>query len=168
MSFLPTGYSQPTPPKNYLRFQKGDTAFRIIGPATLGWEYWIEDAKGRKPVRLAMGAEKPEIDGVPDQDVKHFWAFPVLDYLECRVMLLEITQRGVQKAIKQLVDDPAWGDPTGYDIVVKRTGDGMDTEYSTMARPPKPLPKDIQDECDKVLASIDMDALFRGDDPFSK
>ena len=164
MSFLPENYTMPKQEKMYAKFVKGDTTFRILGPATLGWVYWSDDGKGgRIPTRLKLGSEKP--DAPHGEPVKHFWFLPIWDYLESRVMLLEITQVSIQKAITQLAQDKDWGDPTGYDIVVKRTGDAMETEYSTMAKPHKALTKEIKDEWEAVKAKLNMEALFQNGDP---
>lgn len=164
-NFLPTDYEMPKQEKMYCKFVKGDNVFRILGPATLGWVYWSDDGKGgRIPTRLPMGADKPDApNGAP---VKHFWFFPIWDYLEQRVMLLEVTQVTIQKAITQLKNDKDWGDPTGYDIVVKRTGDSMETEYQTISKPHKALTKEIKDEWEAVKAKLNMNAIFTNDDPF--
>lgn len=163
-NFLPDNYILPKQEKMYAKFVKGDTVFRILGAATLGWVYWSEDGKGKRtPTRIPMGADIPEApNGEP---VKHFWFLPIWDYLEQRVMLLEITQKSIQKAITQLSQDKDWGDPTGYDIVVKRTGEAMETEYSTMAKPHKPLTELMKAEWAALEPKLNMNAIFTNDDP---
>lgn len=56
----------------------------------------------------------------------------------------------VYTQIADLIDD--WGDPTEFDITVKRTGSGMqDTEYSVNPTPKsEPLPQAALDEVEKV------------------
>ena len=95
---------------------------------------------------------------------KHFWAFPVWDYEDERVKILEITQASIQKPIKSLVDDENWGDPKEYDIVIKRTGKELDTEYTVTPIPHKAM--QISNEGETVLESIKLEKLFDGEDPF--
>jgi len=45
----------------------------------------------------------------------------------------------VQKQLGVLNSDEDWGDPTGYDIQVKRQGEGLQTEYFITPRQKKPL-----------------------------
>lgn len=73
---------------------------------------------------------------------------------------MEITQKTIQDAIEAYVENPKWGDPTKYDLVVKATGDGLEREYTTIAEPHSPAPEaDIQ--------KINLDALFFSEDPFT-
>ena len=41
MSFLPDGYKEPVK-SNYMSFQDGTNAFRVLADAKIGWEYWTE------------------------------------------------------------------------------------------------------------------------------
>ena len=141
-----------------MKFEKGDNKFRVLGSAIIGWEWW-EDKEdgGRKPIRVRMDQDKPN-----DPDVKHFWAFPVWNYQDERFQILEITQKGIQKSLKTLAQNPKWGDPKEYDIIVTRTGDGMDTEYQTVPDPKEKLNPNIK------IISINLEALYDGEDPFAE
>lgn len=64
----------------------------------------------------------------------------------------------IQKALKALRDDEDWGDPTGFDISVTRTGAGLDTKYAVVPKNKGPLGAD-----DKAVVegcSLDLHALF--------
>lgn len=163
MSFLPDKYEIPSASTGYMKFKQGENKFRILSNAIVGWESWVVDEEGnRKPLRWRMG-EKVPAEKIGDNP-KHFWAFVVWNYNEEKVQILEITQKGIMRAIKALTADEDWGDPRNYDIVVIRTGEGMETEYQV-----KPKPKSKLDE--GILRfykdlTINLEALFEGKDPF--
>ena len=161
MGFLPENYKEPVT-SNYMRFDKGDNRFRVLGSATIGWEWW-EDTEngGRKPFRVRMDGKVPS-----GTDTKHFWAFPVWNYQDEKVQILEITQKGIHKSIKALAQNAKWGDPKEYDIVVTRTGDGMETEYNTVPDPKEQIDPKITELYEKM--NINVEALYDGGDPFGK
>lgn len=160
--FLPEGYEVPNAESGYMRLNQGENRFRVVGSAIVGWEAWIDtDEGGRKPKHYQNKAD------IKEADYKHFWAFPVYNYQEERVHILEITQKGIMNSIKALVSDEDWGDPRSYDIVITRKGEGLDTEYQVQPKPAKPLESDIQDYVDSVVENINLNALFEGEDPFN-
>lgn len=161
--YLPSGYSVPKATSNYMKFDQGDNHFRILSEPILGWLDW----KDKKPVRTRFTEPKPQpID--PKKPVKHFWAFVVWDYnesdIEKRLKILEVTQAGIQQFITNHVSDPDWGDPRGYDLVIRRQGEGLETVYDTMAKPPKPMHEEISRRW--ADSNIDLEQLFIGGDPF--
>ena len=152
---------------NYFKLQEGENNFRVLSSAITGFEYWSNEGK---PVR---SKEKPDIDSIfenmrvekdSSQGIKHFWAFVVWNYEAKKVQILEITQKGIMKTMKGLIDNPKWGNPREYDITITRSGSGFDTEYSVI-----PNPKVEID--DSILAvyegmHIRLEALFDSADPF--
>ena len=162
--FLPSGYEVPEKPSNYMRFEKGENRFRILSSPIIGWERWEDIEGGRKPIRIPLNE-----DHTADYEWKHFWAMVVWNYKAKAVQILEITQATIQKPIKTAARNPKWGDPKGvdgYDWVVTRTGDGMDTEYQTQSDPKEKLDAGIMQMYKDM--EIDLEALYRGDDPFEK
>lgn len=158
MTFLPQDYEVPTKSNGFMKFEKGANTFRILSSPIIGWEYWIEDSEGkRKPVRTRMNEEHPE-------ESKHFWAMCVWNYKAKCVQILEITQAGIQKSIKALIDNPKWGKPFDYDISVTRQGDKLETEYSVMPEPKEELSQEIKAAYTK--AKINLEALYEGGNPF--
>ena len=172
MTFLPTDYKVPQGSNNYFKFQAGENIFRILSNPIIGWEWWTDstDNEGkqtRKPNRVH------DYEGVPvsavDADgrgVKHFWAMIVWNYQDKKVQILEITQKGIQRAIQGLERSKGWGDPKNYDISVTKTGEKLETEYSVMPIPPKHLANEIKAAFNKT--TINLEALFDGKDPFKE
>ena len=169
MSFLPSNYKVPTDSK-YMKFQAGDNMFRVLSDAITGWEWWtsetIDGKEVRKPNRVMEEAAIPASEIDDEQLPKHFWAFVVWNYKDERVQILEITQKSIQMKIRALSQSKGWGDPKGYDIQVSRSGEKLATKYELMPIPPEKVDEEIMKKYKEM--SINLPALFTGDDPFSK
>ena len=167
MSFLPDNYEAPASSGgNYTKLAQGKNTFRIIGDSTkgtaiFGWIGWTEEDGKRKPVRTK---EKPSA-GVYADKPKHFWAFLALN--EGAVQICEITQRGIQDALRELLNDPDWGDLKQYDICIQRDGEGMETSYTVIPKPKAPLSEADVATIKEKLPLINMAALYEGEDPFA-
>jgi len=157
MDFLPKNYEAPKSEGNYMKLKKGANPIRILGPAITGFEYWNA---ANKPVRSPEGWDMAPLDMREGERVKHFWAFPVWNYEVEKVQILQLTQKSIQGAIQAYVDNKKWGDPTKYDLVITRVGDGLETEYTTIAEPHSEAPK-------ADISGINLNALFKGEDPFT-
>lgn len=165
---------------NYFKFEEGDNQFRILGSFSektviQGIEYWTTVDGVRKPKRLQKKADgtwpsiddsELEINKFGDLDrPKYFWAFPVWNYQEKKVQILEINQSTILKYLKKVIANPKWGDPRDYDIVVNRTEENGKTIYTTTNDPKEKLDKSIIETYTNM--NINIQALFSGDDPFT-
>lgn len=159
----------PDTGSKYMKLEKGSNKFRILTRPIDGYEYWVEIDEGRKPVRIPKGEKIPvnEVDG----QVKYFWAMVVYNYEAEAIQILQLTQKGIQKAIKEYSQHEDYGRPTTYDLTIKRTGDSMETRYSVIASPPKPLDEEIKKLYKET--KIDLNKLYAsesepyGGDPWS-
>lgn len=160
-NFLPQDYKEPQ--GNYVKLPIGRTQLRILSSAVIGWEYWNRE---NKPVK-----QKEAYKGIPDdvgidqisgraKKPQHFWAFVVWNYTAEQVQIMQITQKGLQSSLRALIEDPAWGNPKEYDIVITKSGSGLDTDYKVM-----PSPKSKAPEVD--ISYINLEALFEDKDPFA-
>lgn len=172
-TFLPAGYEIPEV-SNYMKFEIGENRFRALSSAITGSEYWVTDPKTNKrsPKRVRpdgrLPVEELELNpktGEPEFP-KHFWAFVVWNYKAKKIQILEITQKGIHKRLRSLVKDEDWGSPLNYDIVVKRSGEGLETEYEVIPKPAKETDPMILEEFSR--AQINLEALYDGSDPFKK
>ena len=164
-NFLPKSYEVPVSGGKYMKLQQGDNQFRVLGSAIIGWQYWTTD---KKPVRSKTPFENAPVNAKLDNGVfkpKHFWAFPVWNYKDNAVQILEVTQSTIQSSIKALVDDSDWGDPKGYDIKINRSGEVLDTEYTVNPKPHTPIKLEIQSEY--ANTPLDLNELYRSGDPFN-
>lgn len=160
-NFLPQDYKEPQ--GNYLKLPIGRTQLRILSSAVIGWEYWNKE---NKPVRQKEAYKGVPADAGTDTQTgkikkpQHFWAFVVWNYGAEQVQLMQITQKSLQSSIRALIEDPSWGNPKEYDIVITKSGSGFDTDYKVM-----PSPKSKAPEVD--ISYINLQALFSGADPFA-
>ena len=166
MSFLPKNYTLPTSNSggNYTKLAQGKTTIRVIGSAITGWVGWTDENGKRSPHR---SKEQPPMGKFEDR-AKHFWAFPVYNHDTNGVQILEITQRGIQDALRELIADKEWGDPKKYDVVIKRDGEGLETSYVVVPKPPSDLDDDAITMIKAKLPTINIDALYDGGDPFTE
>jgi len=174
--FLPSNYNVPEADGGYMKLRQGENQFRIMSQAILGWEVWI-DGKPKRfrededlPIDIQEKADIDEKTGEP-RPARHFMAFIVWNRNaepKPKLQILELTQKSIKKAINALNRSKSWGNPIGdegYDILINKEGEGFDTEYSTNPAPKEKLDKSITDFYKK--ADIDLEALYKGDDPFA-
>jgi len=147
----------------YVKLKQGANKIRILDSAVIGYEWWEDVDGGRRPVRVSTFKEAVSQGQEP---IKHFWAFPVWNYDENAVQIMEVTQKTIMSALKALVENEDWGDPKNYDITISRSGEGMETEYNVTPSPQKPLPVEAKQEMEDLQP--DLTALFRGEDPFKQ
>lgn len=89
---------------------------------------------------------------------------PVYNYGAKKVQILEITQKTIQQRIMNLANNPKWGDPAAYDLVVTRTDNGAKTDYTVQPDPKEPVAEEVKKAYQNT--PINIEALFAGDDPF--
>lgn len=175
MSFRPEGHERYTV-SNYLKFEEGANKIRILKEPINGYEYWVFAdgqivprgtlaGKGGKPIRMRGDAGPFSQEQI--SAMKMFAAMVVWNYNAEKVQILQLTQSSIMNALDGLYDSKAWGNITGYDIVInkKKTGpEPMNVEYSVLPEPKAKVSKKILEAYD---GTINLEALFEGDDPFS-
>jgi hypothetical protein len=167
MAFIPDGYSIPKSSAGgkYTKFEQGKTKFRILSAPIMGFEYWNTDSK---PVRALEKFETIPADAKLDNEGKfkqrHFWAMKVYNYNTSQIEILQITQKTIQNTILEYAQNEDFGDPRDYDITVSRKGEAIESEYSSIASPPKEV---VQEVINADLATpVNLQALLTGDNPF--
>ena len=133
----------------FMRLQKGENRFRFLGKPVMGYQYWQDD----KCIRIKEANEAPTGE-VP----QHFWEMPV--WCDNMVKVLSITQKTVQKALKDLDGNSEWGNLATYDVIVNRTGDGMETSYTTTPCPKAPLEDDVKKAYAEFKKDYKPEAIF--------
>ena len=174
MNFLPKTYEIPlNGDSHYFKFEDGENRFRVLSPATTGWLYWV-DAQQKpleRPVKGCKAIHVPELKEIAEATrkiakIKHWWAFVVYNYSTKGIQVAKLTQKPVMKAMWRYAQDPEWGDLTQFDFVVQKTGQSLETEYQVTVKPKAPLDEGILKMYQDM--SVDLTALYRGEDPFGK
>lgn len=156
--FFPPDYDLPKSGDKYTRLQDGQNRLRILSAPIFGYVWWEDTDDGRRPVRVPYNK-------VPSNpDYKHFWAMKVYNHDKECVQVLEVTQRTIQEAIRDLQMNVKWGDPRAYDIVIVRKGEGLETTYGVQPEPKEVLTAEIKKAHRDT--PVDLEALYRGEDPF--
>ena len=164
--FIPENYEVPSESR-YMRFEQGSNKFRILSKPIMGYEFWNEGKDGnRVPLRFKMDEQIPVEKLDEPENGKHFWAMVVWNFKHERVQILEITQKGILRTLRGLAQDPEWGSPLKYNITVNRKGESLQTQYDTVPNPPSDAPEVALEQLKQM--NINLEALFSGDDPFSK
>ena len=161
----------------YMKFSEGDNTFRILGSfsegtAIQGIEYWKTVEGTRKPIRITRDQTIPASElelnprtGEPEFP-KYFWAFPVWNYQDKKIQILEITQKTILNYIKKQISNPKWGNPLDYDFTVTKGKPEEKPLYTISNNPKEPLDKEILVQYKALF--IDIEALFRGENPFKE
>jgi len=160
MSWLPKDYKVPQGSSQFMKLEKGQNKLRILGQPIIGYEWWEESTEGKKPFRVKTFEEAVRNGREP---IKHFWAFAVWNYSNESCQVLSITQKTIMKALEALSIDEDWGNPEKFDIVITRTGDGMETDYTVQPKPAKEIDHNILEAYKE--SKIDLEALFSGNYP---
>lgn len=164
MSFFPEQINTEAVSR-YTKLGKGKTKVRFFDKPMFGYETWLEIDGKRTPKRFELDEEIKQSDMGPD-GVKQFMAIKVYNYNEKAIQILQITQKTILKALKEYSENEDYGNPTGYDIEITKTGEGMKTAYSVIASPPKEVSEEVAKAAEETV--VELDALLIGADPFLK
>jgi hypothetical protein len=160
---LPSGFEKLKTEKPYINLGKlaeGEYRFRIVQRPIAGWIDWLD----KKPFRFTPD-NKPRTSFDPTKPVKPFWAVHVWDYQKEGLYIMEITQNSIRKSLETLALNEDWGDLTGFDFKIKKEGAGIDTNYSVIPIPPKPLAEHIRMALES--SKVRLEALYEGKDPWN-
>jgi hypothetical protein len=169
--FLPKDYELPESERRFAELEEGANSLRILTPAIVGYEWWIDTQEGgRTPIRARTAEEVPsEVrNAAESQDkAKHFWAFTVYNYQTQSIQVLEVKQQTIMRALDSLVKSSKWGSPLGYDLTIEKVKTGSrdrDVEYHVIPEPPAPIDEGIAELSRQV--PVRLEALYDGGDPF--
>ena len=151
---------------NFLRPNKinGEARIRVLElPFAHGYQRFTKE---NKPVMREPGEMFPEADWKDDAP-KPFWACPVWNYTEKKVQVFAFTQVSIYKELKKYGEDSDWGAPDGYDLKIRRTGSGMETEYTVVPGNKAPISAEVVAAWTKVKEEwTGLSALWTSSDPF--
>lgn len=146
---------------------EGEKRLRFFGSGITGHSAWTTEGK---PIRWEQKPAELPSNIAPDMSgrlgTKRFLAGLVYDYEAQDFKILEINQKTLMDQLFKFMKDTDYGDPTGYDIKISKTGEGIKSEYTLVAAPPKPVTKEIATAYESV--NCNLNALFDGDDPWAE
>ncbi len=181
-NFFDQGHEIPDKRNQFMKFVQGKNRLRFIGNPVSGFVFFgktkrDDGSETVKPYRRRKSEGefsleeminrdvrmKPdgEIEGGPALRQKYF--VMGLVYNHQKLQVLEITQKSILKALKSYVESEEYGHPSGYDLTIEKKGDGLNTEYTVIVSPPKPLSDEIVEAVGST--SCDLQKIFDGEYP---
>lgn len=134
-AFIPEDYKPPTGGGGFTKLQDGDNRMRILSSPLMLWIVW----NNGQPSRIPYSKPKPTKGQGQKDSVKHGWGLIIWNYATEAIEVFELDKQDIISAITSYSKDKDWGHPKNYDIVINKSGSGMETEYKFVAKPAKPV-----------------------------
>ena len=143
--------------------EQGQNQFRIVVTPVWGYKYNFENRGEAKEMSHPFYApSNPEVKENKNKLALNA-AMVIYDYSSKQLRPFNIHQKKILNAIDGYEANPKYGDVTGYDVIVGKTGEGRETRYEVMVNPPEDMPKEVKEALKEV--EIDMENVFVGDSP---
>lgn len=161
---------------DYLRLKDLETykdntvRLRVLSPFISGFEGWTDQ---NKPIRTETEGGFPpgtkwRVENGETKKPRRFWATAVWNVNKDKIQVLSFTQATIYRQLKALLDNEDWGLLTEYDVTIRRTGTGTDTEYTVLPCPKKALAAPAAKEWAVVSESwTGLAALYSGGHPLA-
>lgn len=161
--FIPTDYEAPTGGGGFTKLQNGDNKMRILSSPLMLWTVWADKKVNR--ILYKGAANKPAKPAAENASVKHAWGLIIWNYATDAIEVFELDKQAIIGALTTYAKDPDWGHPKEYDVVINKSGSGMDTEYTFVAKPAKPVTEQVVEAY--TANPIDLNQLLvEGGNPF--
>ena len=179
INFFDRGHEIPDKRNQFMRFESGKNRVRFIGNPVSGFVFFgkVEREDGTettKPYRRRESEGEFSIEEMINRNArmkkdgemegqKYFVMGLVYNHQKQKLQVLEVTQKSILKALKSYVDSEEYGHPSGYDLTIEKSGEGLNTEYTVVVSPPKPLSAEVEDLVGET--SCDLQKVFAGEYP---
>ena len=140
---------------------QGETRFRLLEDPIFFYETWVE----KSPKRFALTEEIP-MDEIGPDGLKQVMATKAYNYDTKAIQILSISQKTILKPLKKYSDNPKYGHPNKYDILIEKTGEGKNSRYGLTADPKEKINKEVK-KADKETV-VELEQLMINADPFLK
>ena len=131
---------------DFLKLKDGINIMRIVSSPAQISIHWEKGIDGQNKKVICPGSGCPICKAGKSPQMRY--QIQVIDRADGKIKVLE-QGTTVFNAIKAYAIDPEYGDPSKYDIKIKKEGSGRDTKYSVVASPNK---SSITPEEEKALA----------------
>jgi hypothetical protein len=119
---------------DFLKLQPGENKVRIAGKPSMISVHWEKTTDGSTRKVICPGSGCPLC--AEGQAPSKRYQVKVIDRVDGEVKILESGPM-IFNQVKAYAMDPDYGDPTKYDIKIRRDGTGRDTRYTLMPAPRK-------------------------------
>ena len=178
-NFFDQGHEIPDKRNQFMKFVQGKNRVRFIGNPVSGFVFFgktkrDDGTESVKPYRRRESEGEFSLEEMINRDMrmkpdgeiegqKYFVMGLVYNHQKEKLQVLEITQKSILKALKSYVESEEYGHPSGYDLTIEKKGDGLNTEYTVVVSPPKPLSSEIENLIGET--SCDLQKIFDGEYP---
>ena len=179
VNFFDRGHEIPEKRNQFMKLESGKNRVRFIGNPISGFVFFgkikrDDGSETVKPYRRRESEGEFSLEEMINHDVrmkkdgeiegqKYFVMGLIYNYQKEKLQVLEVTQKSILKALKSYVDSEEYGHPSGYDLTIEKSGEGLNTEYTVVVSPPKPLSTEIEDLVGEI--SCDLQKVFAGEYP---
>ena len=179
INFFNPGHEIPDKRSQFMRFESGKNRIRFIGNPVSGFVFFgklkrEDGTETVKPFRRRESEGEFSLKEMINNDVrmkkdgeiegqKYFVMGLVYNYQKEKLQVLEVTQKSILKALKSYVESEEYGHPSGYDLTIEKSGEGLNTEYNVIVSPPKHLASEVADLAGET--SCDLQKVFSGEYP---
>lgn len=165
-AFIPEGYEAPTGGGGFTKLEAGDNTLRILSNPFMMWLSWTDGKPSRLPYIVGGKITPKPAKGSGQKDsVKHAWGLIVWNYKTEQVEVFELDKQDIIGGLTAYAKNPKWGHPKHYDVVINKTGSGMDTEYKLVVEPKTEPSQQIVDAF--IANPVDLTQLLvEGGNPF--
>jgi len=147
----------------FYELEQGQNEVRIVSDFVWGYKYDYAnraEAKEKKYPFYPVGSKEAK-------ELSHkltlVAAMVLFDYKSGDLKSFNIHQKKILNPMRAYVENDKYGDLTGYDIVISKTGEGRDVEYSVIANPPEAMGKEVKEALEGT--TIKMDNVFNSESP---
>jgi len=119
---------------DFMKLQTGQNQLRVVGKPSMIDIHWEKGIDGQQKKVICPGAGCPICKAGHVPMVRY--QVQVIDRTDGKIKVLEGGPT-IFNAIKQYAMEPDYGDPTQYDLKIKKEGSGRETKYTVLATPQK-------------------------------
>lgn len=140
----------------FFELEEGQNEFRIVSEFAWGYKFNFKNsAEGAEKDYPFYKTDDPEVEKNRSK-LQLTAAMVVFDYRTKELKPFNIHQKNILNAIREYVNNPKYGDPTGFDIVITKKGSGKETKYpSIIANPPEEMSKEVKEALAKVKINVE-------------
>jgi len=142
--FLPQGYVAPVSSGGYTKLKAGQNRMRILSAPLLVWIEWRDGKPIRHPYTTPDA--KPAKGAGQKDSVNFAWAMIIWNYDTEKIEIFELDKVGCRTTLEGYAQNPKWGHPKEYDVIIEKTGSGQEnTKYTLTVDPKEPVSDNIVD-----------------------
>lgn len=152
INFYDAKFKVTTQKDQFLKLKEGANKVRFLPDHLVCYEIFVEvldekQQKKIKPLRKTEPFTAEELSQLVLKDKKEKAKLTLIqlvyDYSGDDFKFLSMNQNSLLNALKEYSQNPDYGNPANYDITISKKGQNLETVYTFMPSPPKPLDKVI-------------------------